>query len=101
MGFPRQEYWSELTFPSLGDLPDPGIEPASPVSPRLQADSLPLSHWGRVTGTLKLELVWSVRRTGDKWDFRRDGGGGGQSCGTELLIYGIDTNSRYMLSELS
>ena len=27
MGFPRQEYWSELPFPSPGDLPDPGIEP--------------------------------------------------------------------------
>ena len=26
MGFPRQEYWSGLLFPSLGDLPDPGIE---------------------------------------------------------------------------
>ena len=29
MGFPRQEYWSGLPFPPLGDLPDPGIEPAS------------------------------------------------------------------------
>ena len=26
MGFSRQEYWSGLTFPSPGDLPDPGIE---------------------------------------------------------------------------
>ena len=26
MGFPRQEYWSGLPFPSLGDLPDPRIE---------------------------------------------------------------------------
>ena len=31
LGFPRQEYWSGLPFPSLGDLPDPGIEPAPPV----------------------------------------------------------------------
>ena len=29
MAFPRQEYWSELPFPSLGDLSDPGIKPAS------------------------------------------------------------------------
>ena len=36
MGFPRQEYWSELPFPTPGDLPDPRIEP---VSPALQADS--------------------------------------------------------------
>ena len=44
VGFFRQEYWSGLPFPSPGDLPDPGIEPASPVSTALQADSLPLSH---------------------------------------------------------
>ena len=31
MGFPRQEYRSGLPFPSPGDLPDPGIEPASPA----------------------------------------------------------------------
>ena len=31
MGFSRQEYWSGLPFPSLGDLPDPGIEPGSPA----------------------------------------------------------------------
>ena len=37
MGFPRQEYCSVWPFPSLGDLPDPGIESASPS---LQADSL-------------------------------------------------------------
>ena len=35
MGFPRQEYWSGLPFPSLGDLSDSGIEPTSPVSPAL------------------------------------------------------------------
>ena len=33
-GFSRQEYWSGLPFSSLGDLPDPGIEPT------LHADSL-------------------------------------------------------------
>ena len=37
MGFSRQGYWSELPFPSPGDLPNPGIEPRSPA---LQADSL-------------------------------------------------------------
>ena len=30
-GFPRQEYWSKLPFPSPRDLPDPGIEPMSPA----------------------------------------------------------------------
>ena len=37
MGFSRQEYWSGLTFPSPGDLPDPGIEPGSPA---LETDTL-------------------------------------------------------------
>ena len=31
MGFSREEYWNGLSFPSLGDLPDPGIEPRSPA----------------------------------------------------------------------
>ena len=35
MGFSRQEYWSELPFPSLGGLPDPGIEPVSLLFPGL------------------------------------------------------------------
>ena len=34
-GFPRQEYWSESSFPTLGDLPNAGIEPASLASPAL------------------------------------------------------------------
>ena len=41
MGFPRQEYPNGLPFPSSGDLPDPGIESASPA---WQVDSLPLSQ---------------------------------------------------------
>ena len=35
MGFSKQEYWSGLPFPSLEDLPDPGIEPVSPAVPAL------------------------------------------------------------------
>ena len=46
MGFFRQEYWSELTFLSPGDLPDPGIEPMSPVSPALAGEFSRLSHQG-------------------------------------------------------
>ena len=43
MEFSRQEYCSRLPFPSPGDLPDPGIEP---MSPALQADSLPFELQG-------------------------------------------------------
>ena len=46
-GFPRQESWSGLPFPPLGDLPDPGIELVSPVSPPLQVDSLPAEPSGK------------------------------------------------------
>ena len=35
MGFPKQEYWSGLPFPSSGDLSDPGIEPTSLMAPAL------------------------------------------------------------------
>ena len=35
MEFSRQEYWSGLPVPSLGDLPDPGIKPAPLTSPAL------------------------------------------------------------------
>ena len=37
MGFSRREYWSGLPFPPPGDLPEPGTEPVSPVSPAPQA----------------------------------------------------------------
>ena len=35
MGFSKQEYWSGWPCPSPGDLSDPGIEPASLMSPAL------------------------------------------------------------------
>ena len=35
IGFPRQEYWSGLPFPSPGDCPNPGIELTSHASPAL------------------------------------------------------------------
>ena len=54
MGFFRQEYWSELPSPSPGDLPDPGIQPASLA---LQVDSLPLSHQGSLEISRKLSEV--------------------------------------------
>ena len=35
IGFSRQEYWSGLPCPPLGDLPELGIEPTSPMPPAL------------------------------------------------------------------
>ena len=47
MGFSRQEYWSGLPCPPLWDLPNPGIEPVTPVSPALLEDSLPTEPQGK------------------------------------------------------
>ena len=43
-GILRQEYWSRLPFPTLADLPDPGIEPGSLA---LQTGSLPSEPPGK------------------------------------------------------
>ena len=57
MEFFRQEYWNGKPFPSPGNLPNPGIEPGSPV---LQADSLPSeppgkpSYWPYLAATFSL-----------------------------------------------
>ena len=40
-GISQANSWSGLPFPSPGNLPDPGIETASSMSPALQVDSLP------------------------------------------------------------
>ena len=50
MGFSQQEYWSEFPCPPPRDPLNPGIEPVSPTSPALQADSSLLSHRGSPVG---------------------------------------------------
>ena len=50
MEFSRQEYWSMLPFPSLGDLPNPGIETRSPT---FQTNSLPFELPGMLA-------IWSL-----------------------------------------
>ena len=54
MGFSRQDYWSGLPFPSPGDLPDPGIKPASLVSPTLKERFSPPEPPGKLR-------VWITR----------------------------------------
>ena len=44
MGLPRQEYWSGLPFPSLGALPDPGIEPILSVIYYIQFEAMEISE---------------------------------------------------------
>ena len=55
MGLHRQEYWSELPWPSPGNLPNPVIEPGSPA---WQTDSLP----SEPPKVCKLRLHWKTGR---------------------------------------
>ena len=56
MGFFKQEYWSRLSCPP-GDLPDPGTETSSLVSPALQADSLPAEPSGSGIHKSREEII--------------------------------------------
>ena len=53
--------WSGLLFPSLGDLPDLGIEPTTLTTSALQADSVLLSHCGS-----RLSFSWNPSSTNEK-----------------------------------
>ena len=59
MEFSRPKYWSGQSFPSPGDLPNPGIQPRSPS---LQADSLPAEPQGKPknTGVGSLSLLQGI-----------------------------------------
>ena len=68
MGFSRQGCWSGLQYPPPGDLPNPGIEPGSPV---FQADSYcvsyireALAHWGLRKARQPMDL-WSFGSPGE------------------------------------
>ena len=59
MEFSRQEYWSGLPFPSPGDLPDPGTEPASP------ALQVILNHWATWEADCIILCIYSAKQI---WD---------------------------------
>ena len=63
-GFSRQEHWSALLFPTLGDLPDPEIEPTSPVPLSLAGRFFTTGDsWEALLGpgraAILMRLVWS------------------------------------------
>ena len=69
MGFPRPECWIELPFPSLGELPSPGIKPASPS---LAGGFFTAEPPGELPGILVFnENIWvlslKVESTDGKW----------------------------------
>ena len=59
-GILQQEYWSVLPFPSPGDLPNPGIKPASPS---FQADSLSVPQLPFPSTYTLFKLVWASHLT--------------------------------------
>ena len=81
MGFFRQECWSGLSFPSPGDLSNPGIEPGSPA---LQADALSSEPPGKHL-TPNLTLFLSHRLT-PRVTRPTQRGDGGEENATELLL---------------
>ena len=60
--FSRQKYWSEFPFPTIGVLPNPGIEPASPVSPALAGEFFTTKegHMGSPFFRVDSCLIWLV-----------------------------------------
>ena len=69
MGFPRQEYWSGLLFSPPRNLPDLGIEPTSPVSPALQANSLPTEPSG--SSEVLINLKKENFSNGEEWHIHK------------------------------
>ena len=60
MGFSRPEYWSGLPLPSPEDLPDPGIEPMSPVILHCRQILYSLSHQGIPPNSHSLLKLMSI-----------------------------------------
>ena len=78
-----QEYWNGLPFPSPGDLPDPGIEPASLMSPGISRWALYHQHH---LGRPYVVQIYSGRPllpgvTGDRFTVWRSSGSDWQSLG--------------------
>ena len=60
MGFSRQEYWGGLPCSPRGDLPSPGIEPETPMTPALQVDSLPIEPPEKPQSAF---LLWKLKQS--------------------------------------
>ena len=69
MGFSRQRYWSGLPFPPPGDLPNPGVEPASLASPDLAVRPFTREALIHRSPTLQEDSLfsWSTREAQEYW----------------------------------
>ena len=60
--FSRQEYWSRVTFPTAGDLPDPGIEPTSLASPVLAGRFFTTSAtWEALVHYKEIKMMMTIK----------------------------------------
>ena len=73
MGFFRQESWSGLPFPPLGDLPNPGTEPSFPVSSALTGGFFSTEPLGKQR---TLETREKMQGQNVVWPWRDEGDGG-------------------------
>ena len=95
LGFPRQEYWSGLPFPSSGDLPDPGMEPTSPA---LAGGFLPLSHLGSLSGVEDIYIyIYKTQNNGNNTDYNADKG---NSIVCPIYRRGRISRTRYQVSQM-
>ena len=60
MEFSRQEYWRGFPFPTPGDLPDPGIEPASPLASALAGGLFTTVLPGSPSFSIKKQKIWEI-----------------------------------------
>ena len=81
MGFSRQDYWSGLPFPPPRDLPDPRIEPTSPVSPALAGRFFTTEPPGKPKSILKWKWKQPCPTPCDPMDYTVHGSSPGQNTG--------------------
>ena len=67
MRFSRQEYWGGLLCPPPGDLPNPGIKPASVMSPALEGGYFTTSEKGTQTAPLRIQCPCLQRERSFSW----------------------------------
>ena len=60
MAFSKQECWNGFPFPTPGDLPDPGIEPESPVASALAGGFFTTVPPGTPSFSIKKQKVWEI-----------------------------------------
>ena len=89
LGFFRQEYWSGLPCSLPGDLPYPGIQRRSPLSPALEANSLPAEPRGKLSEGGAFPAEGTVSGSNSMLEDQEGGQGGWRWGGCEQQSEGI------------